>query len=122
MKKVWLALAASMVVALAACGGGGSDDSSNGGESAESGESSTLDISATNFAFDQEEYTVPAGDITINFQSEEGVHGLGIDGTDIDIQKDGSETVNLEAGEYEIYCSIPCGPGHDDMKAVLVVE
>lgn len=110
-------MAIGLVAALAACGGGGdsADKGAGGGDNA-------LDITASNWKFDQTEYKVPAGDVTINFKSKEGYHGLQINGTDVNIEGEGSKTVNLKAGEYTIQCSVPCGEGHADMQSKLVVE
>lgn len=112
----------SLTVILAACGGG--DDDSDKGSSDEATSKSNLDITATNFEFDQEEYTVQSGDeVTINLTNEEGNHGLAIDDFDVNIEGEGEATFTPDAaGEYTIHCSVPCGEGHDDMKSTLIVE
>jgi cytochrome c oxidase subunit II len=119
MKKLFLFLmSVGLVAALAACGGG--DDSSevtDGG-----GGDNTVAIEASNWKFDKSEYTVPAGSVTVDFKSAEGYHGLQINGTDVKIDGEGQKTLNLEAGEYTLICSVPCGEGHADMEAKLVVE
>ncbi|GAB4074539.1 hypothetical protein GCM10028778_20420 [Barrientosiimonas marina] len=137
MKKGLLAmLALGLVLFLAACGG--SDDSessdssdSNGSEETEtdSGDSteasgSSLDITATDFEFNQDEYTVSAGEpVDISLTSKEGTHGLAIDEFDVNIEGEGEASFTPEeSGEYTIYCSVPCGEGHSDMKSTLVVE
>ncbi|SDK30711.1 cupredoxin domain-containing protein [Sediminibacillus albus] len=141
-KSILMVLMLSLLLLLAACGG--SDDESGetkqeneqnqteqttgGDESSESPESSeadnTLDIAATDFEFDQEEYTVQSGEeVTINLTSEEGMHGLAIDEFDVNIEEEGTATFTPEEpGEYEIYCSVPCGEGHANMKSTLVVQ
>lgn len=123
MKKFLLTLATlSLVLFLAACGGGEEDTSSDDGSEPTSGDSSTVDITATNWEFDQEEYTAPAGEVTVKLTSEEGFHGIQVEGTDIEIEQDGTASGNLEPGEYTIICSVPCGAGHDDMVSTLIVE
>ena len=115
----------SLALVLAACGGGDDEGSSNSdGEAGEnaSGDGETVDIQASNWQFDQEEYTVPAGEVTVNLTNEEGFHGIEIEGTDIALDDAGSQTATLEPGEYTIRCSIMCGAGHDDMVATLIVE
>ncbi|SER43344.1 Cytochrome C oxidase subunit II, periplasmic domain [Gracilibacillus ureilyticus] len=131
MKK-WLVtlLAVSLLVLLAACGGSG-DNESTGEDSEESAnntaeeagnDDSTVNITATNWEFDQEEYTAPAGEVTVNLSSEEGYHGIEVENTDIEIESDGSATATLEPGEYTIRCNIPCGTGHNEMVATLIVQ
>ncbi|WP_332694296.1 hypothetical protein [Halalkalibacter lacteus] len=45
---------------------------------------------------------------------------MAIEGADLKIDGDGEATVTLEAGEYIIYCTIPCGGGHEEMTAKLI--
>ncbi|GAB4074544.1 hypothetical protein GCM10028778_20470 [Barrientosiimonas marina] len=138
MKKGLLVmLVLGIALFLAACGGGdsGNDDSgssdSNGSEKTQenSGDSSeasgnSLDIAATNWKFDQDEYTVSAGEpVDISLTSKEGNHGLAIDKFDVNIKGEGKASFTPEEpGEYTMYCSVPCGKGHSDMKSTLVVE
>lgn len=79
-------------------------------------------ISATNYAFDQDIYTVPAGTVMVKFENKEGYHGVHVVGTEINIFGNGTQVVDLKRGEYKVICSVPCGPGHADMVATLVVE
>ncbi|WP_053217425.1 cupredoxin domain-containing protein [Virgibacillus senegalensis] len=142
MKKslFMVALVSLLVLLLSACGG--SDDESgetkqesdentteqtttgDGGVAEKGSSDNTLNVSASNFEFDQEEYTVQSGEeVTINLTSEEGNHGLAIDEFDVNIEGDGTASFTPEEpGEYEIYCSVPCGEGHSDMKSTLVVQ
>ncbi|MBB5172355.1 cytochrome C oxidase subunit II [Texcoconibacillus texcoconensis] len=135
MKKLFSSVIFGSMLVLAACGGEEPAEEENGAdndeavaeeEEAENSEeeaaASEIDIVATDWDFDQETYTVEEGEVTVNLINEEGHHGIVIEGTDIDIEGDGSQTAELEAGEYEIVCSIPCGEGHDDMVSTLVVE
>lgn len=113
---------------LAACGGNNSNDTVEKGEdtgsSEEAGTGNVIDITATNFEFDKDVYTIQSGEeVKIKLSNEEGMHGIAIEGTDVNINGDGEATFTPEKpGEYEIYCSIPCGAGHADMKSTLVVE
>ncbi|MBB6454053.1 heme/copper-type cytochrome/quinol oxidase subunit 2 [Salirhabdus euzebyi] len=123
MKKLMLtSLFTLLLLALAACGGddnatSGSDDAS-GGE----GTSSTVELVATNWDFAEDTYTVPAGEVTFELINEEGFHGITINGTDVKIDGEGTATATLEAGEYTIICNVPCGEGHAEMTAQLVVQ
>ncbi|WP_226034807.1 cytochrome C oxidase subunit II [Aquibacillus saliphilus] len=120
MKKVIVTASFTLLIlVLAACGG---DDNASEGNSEGSGTASTVDLVATNWEFDQDTYTVPAGDVTINLKNEEGHHGIEVEGADVSIDGEGSATASLEPGEYTIKCTIPCGEGHESMEAKLVVE
>lgn len=128
MKKWLLAtVLLSVLFVLAACGGkdAGNDTGQveNTGSSDEAIENNEINISAINFEFDKAEYTVNAGEkVKIIFANEEGMHGISIDGHDVDIKDEGEATfIPSEPGEYTIYCNIPCGAGHDDMKSILIV-
>ena len=116
MKKTIFAIMVLLVMLLAtACGGSGeASEGSDGGN--------IVTIQASNWQFDKAEYTVPAGNVTVNLKNADGFHGITIEGTDISIEGDGKATANLKAGEYTIRCSVICGDGHTEMVAKLIVE
>ncbi|HLQ98182.1 cupredoxin domain-containing protein [Pseudogracilibacillus auburnensis] len=137
MKKSILAtIFLGLILVLAACGGSNNDsdasneidDSAEETEDNSSRENSTanndFEIVATNWDFDQAEYTVTAGEeAKITLVNEEGMHGIAIDDLDVKIDGDGEATFTpTEPGEYTIYCSIPCGQGHSDMVSTLIVQ
>ncbi|MGP4071572.1 cytochrome C oxidase subunit II [Piscibacillus sp. B03] len=118
MKKLMLMLLGSMIL-LAACGG--DNDSSGEVEQVEASEKVTLE--ASNFDFNQDTYEVNSGDIEIELVNVEGMHGITIDGVDgFELKDAGSQTVHLDPGEYTVRCSVPCGQGHMDMVATIVVN
>ncbi|PIC56974.1 hypothetical protein CSV80_10930 [Sporosarcina sp. P12(2017)] len=127
--KRWLlaTVLLSALFVLAACGGKDSSDATGQVENTTPSETSTvsneINITGINFEFDQSEYTVKAGEeVTITYKNEEGMHGIAIDELDMDIKGDGEATFTpTEPGEYTIYCNIPCGAGHADMKSTLIV-
>lgn len=83
-----------------------------------------LKIKATNYEFDQKEYTVQAGkEVTIDFTSEQGYHGLSIDEFNVNIHGRGKASFTPDKpGKYKIYCNIYCGTGHYKMEAILNVK
>jgi plastocyanin len=124
-----MSIAAMLMLAvglMTACGG--AEEAEEGGtvESpavAESGNTVDLSIDATNFKFDQETYSVKAGDtVNLSFKSSEGMHGIEIQGMDVELKDGESTTFVAQPGEYDIVCSIMCGSGHADMVSKLVVE
>lgn len=86
-----------------------------------------VEIIGKNFEFHgpggEKEFYVKAGEeVTLSLKSEEGVHGVLVEGLDVKLDKDGSVKFTPEkAGEYNMVCSIFCGAGHGDMTAKLVV-
>lgn len=84
-----------------------------------------LKITASNFQFDQAEYRVKKGEtVQVVLKNKEGVHGVDIAQLGITLTgKDLSKEVTFDKpGTYEIVCAVPCGVGHTNMKAKLIVE
>ncbi|MFD2672807.1 hypothetical protein [Marinicrinis sediminis] len=80
---------------------------------------------AENFKFDQEEYTIKAGEpmvLSMVNKRGGGIHAVEIEGTDIYLEDGDSVEHTFEPGTYEIKCAIMCGTGHDDMVSTLIVE
>ena len=135
-KSILTTILLGLVLVLAACGGDNNDSSTvteveNSPEETEdinSSEETTVnndfEIIATNFEFDQDEYTVKAGEeVKISLVNDEGMHGIAIDDLDVTIEGDGETTfIPEKPGEYTIYCNIPCGQGHSDMVSTLIVQ
>ena len=134
MKKWFFApLLVLSLVMLSACGSTETKETKESTQQKESQDESTnqdsksesqaIKIEAKNFAFDQTEYTAKAGEpINFSFKSAEGMHGIAISGTDVTLNDGDSKTVTLEAGEYTIMCTIPCGSGHSEMVSKLIVS
>lgn len=79
----------------------------------------------SDFTFNKEVFTAKVGDkVIMKLTNKSGVHGIHIDELQVALDNDTPETELefTEPGEYEIYCSVPCGAGHTTMKAKLVVE
>ncbi|SHG54188.1 cupredoxin domain-containing protein, partial [Ornithinibacillus halophilus] len=82
-----------------------------------------VNIVATNFDFNQDEFVVQSGEeVKVTLTNEEGHHGISIQGLNINIDGEGETTFTPEEpGEYTIICNIFCGDGHAEMTATLVV-
>ena len=124
-----IALLALPLGAFAACGGddddgGTSSDTTGGGAPAADAD---LTVVAENVQFTEDSYTAAAGEMTIGYQNEDSVrHTLlieDIDEGEFKLETDGGATdsgsIELEAGEYELFCDVP---GHASMRATLTVE
>ncbi|MGG1551712.1 MULTISPECIES: cupredoxin domain-containing protein [Paenibacillus] len=84
-----------------------------------------LKIVASNWQFDNANYTVKSGETTkVSLSLKEGVHAVEIKGLDIHLDKENpSKEVKFDKpGTYEIECVLPCGEGHATMKTKLVVQ
>ncbi|CAM4175198.1 cytochrome c oxidase subunit 2 [Paenibacillus endophyticus] len=127
MKK-WLLFASALclVFVLAACGANTAkeDNKEANTTAADSGSASDLVVTASNWKFDQKEYKIKAGEtVNLKLDSVSGLHGLQIQKTDYQIANGKTVAVNIsEPGSYEMICTVPCGTGHREMKATLVVE
>ena len=84
-------------------------------------------VEASTFAFAPATIEVDPGDrVTIELASADVVHGLHIEGYDVNLTADPGQpaTVSFVAdrpGTYRIRCSVPCGPLHPFMSGRLRV-
>lgn len=84
-------------------------------------------IIAKNFEFhgpnEEKAFYVKAGEeVILSLKSEEGMHGITVEGLNVNLEKDGTVKFTPEkAGEFNMKCSVFCGAGHSDMTAKLVV-
>lgn len=130
MKKIInLATALTFAFVLTACGGGGgSETASTIAVPSTEDEAVELKFIASNWEFDQEEYTVAVGEpINFTLENEAGYHGVTIKGLGIDLADGKTKQYTItEPGTYEIECSIQCGSGkdggHNTMKSKLIVQ
>jgi plastocyanin len=126
-----LALAALAILPLAACGGDDDDASGTPGDNAEDAPApaeGAVTVVAENIQLTEDGYSAAAGEVTIVYENEDSVrHTLVIDGVDegdfkLEVDGEGESdqgTVELEAGEFEIFCDVP---GHTAMRATLTIE
>jgi plastocyanin len=112
---------------MAACGGDDGDGQGGNGLTSQSGDGGALTVEALDsLSFDRDSYAATAGEVEIVYENDGSmVHTLLIEGVDdfkLQVNTNGDTdtgTVELEAGEYRIYCDVP---GHSSMEATLTVE
>ena len=123
----FLLLGATLLVALVPAGCGSDDESAGGTTSAGAAES--VELTATEYAFDPADVSVAAGGkVTFNIKNDgEETHALEVEGNGIEEETEsiapgesGTLTVDLEPGEYEFYCPID-GHREQGMEGKLVV-
>lgn len=111
---------------------GASPEKSGSGKTGASGPGGTVKLAAseTELAFDTTELTSKPGKVTIDFDNPSGIpHNVEIEseggevlgGTETITSSEESATVELEAGTYTFFCSIP---GHREagMEGTLTVK
>lgn len=120
-----LGTAAFVSVALVACGG---DDTEVSFDPDDGVADDTLTVIGRDIEFDRDEYLAAAGPIEITLANEGSIlHSLvieDVDGLRLVTQSKGDTdvgTVELDAGEYVIYCDI-AGHRGAGMEATLTVE
>jgi heme/copper-type cytochrome/quinol oxidase subunit 2 len=88
---------------------------------------SAFKVEASRFAYTPSILKVKVGDqVTIDLTSVDVVHGLSIDGYDLEINADPGQTARLtftadRPGTYRLRCSVTCGSMHPFMIGKLQV-
>jgi plastocyanin len=140
VRKSMVLIAIMIPLVLAACGDDDDDDTAAApettaeettDEAAGSGDGGgeSLTISETEFALDPANPTVAAGEVTITAVNDGAtVHNLEVEGNgveeitdDLDPGQSGELTLDLQPGEYEIYCAIGSHAAQG-MEGTLTVE
>lgn len=89
----------------------------------EKGKVVEINISAKTFEFNPAEIQAKVGDtVRFTMSNDSGMHGIALDEFGMNLKEGETfEYVVTEAGEFQFYCSIPCGQGHDNMTGTLNV-
>lgn len=120
-----VAAAVLAAITLVACG-----DDDSGGDAAPTGDAPVdgLVVVAEDIGFLQDTYETEAGSTTFVYENDGSiVHTLlieDVDGFELEVSSNGDTDtgdVDLEAGEYVLYCDVP-GHRQAGMEATLVVS
>jgi heme/copper-type cytochrome/quinol oxidase subunit 2 len=90
-------------------------------------ESHTFDIHARSFEYSPSSLRVnPGNHVTIALTSLDYVHGIYIEGYDLNLVADPGQTTQIsfvadQEGTFRLRCSVTCGPMHPFMIGKLVV-
>jgi len=89
----------------------------------------TFHIKARKFEFEPSVIEVNKGDtVTITAETMDVSHGLKIRDFNVDLKLNTPGEVKTatfvadKAGEFDFFCSVPCGTGHSSMKGTLIVH
>lgn len=113
---------------LSACGGGAdaTDGDTNGGDT--NGGGGGVVVATTEFKFTPDAIAIAADtDVTVTVDNSKGLveHDFTVEDEDVKIAAAAGKTadgvVNLPAGEYTVFCSVP-GHREGGMEATLTVE
>ena len=138
---VLLAVVLTIPLTLAACGGDDDEETTAAGDTTTTedtttaeatgggGGGETVDISEVEFAIEPKEVTTQAGEVTFAITNDGSApHNLEVEGNGIEEVSDTIEggqktdlTVQLEPGEYEMYCAIP-GHREQGMEGTVTVQ
>lgn len=146
MRRASVVACVAIVAALglAACGGGGDNNettaasappntATGAGGGGAAGGGSTVSISTpsgTDLAYNQKDVSAKAGSVTIDFQNNESIpHDVAVEdssgkelgATDLVASGSSTATVDLTAGTYTFFCTVP---GHREagMEGTLTVK
>ena len=87
-----------------------------------------IQVTSENWKFSPNVITVKKGEqVQLQVTGVSGTHGFAVPELGINVPVAPGQTViiNLptdKAGTFALFCSIPCGPGHRDMKGQIVIE
>lgn len=91
------------------------------------GQTRTIAIAVTDWSFTPTTITAKKGEkVKLQITGDKGIHGFAIPGLSMNLRIEAGKTVTVDlptdtAGTFEARCSIPCGPGHRDMKATIII-
>jgi plastocyanin len=138
---VLIAVVLTIPLTLAACGGDDDDETTAASDTTTTedttteaatgggGGGETVDISEVEFAIEPKEVSTKAGEVTFAITNDGSApHNLEVEGNGIEEVSETIEggqktdlTVQLEPGEYEMYCAIP-GHREQGMEGTVTVQ
>lgn len=128
-RALFLLVAVGLTLGLGPACGGGDDGGGGGGDGAIGAGDEVPEgilVEADEYEFDPAEITAPAGQVTFVLKNVGSLeHDLTIDEADFKLRALAGQTetgsVDLEAGTYEVYCSV-AGHRAAGMEGTLTVE
>lgn len=87
-----------------------------------------IDVTADNWLFSPSTIVVKRGEaVTLRLSGKAGIHGFTVPELGISQRVAAGQTVSVQlptdrSGTFAIFCSIPCGSGHSDMRASIIIQ
>lgn len=87
-----------------------------------------IEVNSENWKFAPNVITVKKGEkVQLKITGVSGTHGFAVPDLGINVPVAAGQTVMVDiptdaVGAHNLFCSIPCGPGHRDMKGQIVIE
>lgn len=87
-----------------------------------------IEVSVASFAFSPNAIIIKKGEnVVIRLKGVDGSHGFGVPELGINVPIAAGETKDVTiptdaAGTFAFRCTVPCGPGHRDMKGTIVIS
>lgn len=101
--------------------------SASSAEAVVPGTTRTITINVTDWSFNPASITVAKGEkVKLQLVGGTGIHSFAVPGLGMNVRIAAGETVTVDLptnteGTFDARCAIPCGPGHRDMKATIVI-
>lgn len=88
----------------------------------------TVAVQVSDWAFAPAVITAKKGEkLALALTGMSGIHGYAVPRLKINARVEAGKTVTVDVptdttGTFDVFCSIPCGPGHRDMKAQIIIQ
>jgi cytochrome c oxidase subunit II len=97
-------------------------------QQANNGQTRVITINVTDWSFSPSMIAVAKGEkVQLKLVGGTGIHSLAVPGLGMNVRIEAGQTVTVDlptdtAGTFDAMCRIPCGAGHKDMKATIVIS
>jgi heme/copper-type cytochrome/quinol oxidase subunit 2 len=87
-----------------------------------------IEITTDNFLFSPSSISVKKGEkVTLRLSGKNGIHGFAVPNLGLSLRVEAGQTQDVvldtsATGTFSFFCNIPCGPGHKDMKGMIVIS
>lgn len=95
--------------------------------SANNGQTRVITVNVTDWSFSPAMITAKKGEkVQLKLVGGTGIHSFAVPGLSMNVRLAAGETVTVDlptdtTGTFDARCAIPCGAGHRDMKATVVI-
>lgn len=100
----------------------------NAGASAAAGTTRVVRVTVTDWEFAPTLISAKKGEkVQLELVGGTGIHSFAVPGLEMNVRVEPGQVVKVDlptdtVGSFDASCRIPCGPGHKDMKAKIVIS